>query len=839
MHGDLYRVSVHQCLDSLGLISVCQLIRCVNVNLDLSSGSLFHEFTELTSSISPGTCLRCGACKVPGCLRPVQITVILHGIYRILCKQIYKILCIVIAFTLKLLYKPVVDSVYCFLEGIDIHILFLCKGHTVALLPAAHDLLVAGTVDITLILNSLLACLINNLLLFRCQAVIDILVDTEEQTIIDCIPHGAVRLYLLYTGCVDRRQRVLLTLYRILLKCCVCLRPVHICGICPPSLIAFHKKVGTGHTNLQVLHVVYCFYFMLAVCQLTETILCDSHTMKSVLTKDLFQLFSGLTVKFCIRVIVGIIDKRQGYYIESRVKCRIDQIGMHGDLYRISVHQCLDSLGLISVCQLICCVNINLDFSAGCFFHKLTKLTSSVSPGTCFSCRACEVPCHLRPVKITVIRDGIKGITSVSGILGTLAFCVRRLVSCIGALFCKSLRKSCGNSRNISDDQKNCNGCSDHRHNCSGDLLKSNLQTFFDFDTNGNKKIYTYRRCYLSDRKVNCCHNTECYHIIAQSLTYRKHDRYKNVHRRVCINEASCDQENDVYDQKEGKLIMCNAGKKLRCRICNTKLGTYKREQGSTRYDQHDSTGCLCRIHKNVKQIFELNLTVDHHTNKQTVNNRYGCSLSWCKDTTVNSPEDDNRHQESPECIFKCIPAFFCGSFFTGWLNVMFLCLDHNDDHKSNTHQKSRNDTSHKHICNRYPCDRSVYNECDTRRYDNGDGTGGCHQCRGKRCGETALLNHSRDQNCSKCRNRCRAGTGDRSEEAGYDNTYNGDAALFMSYAGIYEVDQSFGNTGFCHNVSGQNKERDSKKQEFTDSGVHICSYDRQRCTGIKDGTYR
>ena len=63
--------------------------------------------------------------------------------------------------------------------------------------------------------------------------------------------------------------------------------------------------------------------------------------------------------------------------------------------------------------------------------------------------------------------------------------------------------------------------------------------------------------------------------------------------------------------------------------------------------------------------------------------------------------------------------------------------------------------------------------------------------------------------------------------------------ALFMSYAGIYEVDQSFGNTGFCHDVSGQNEERDGKKQEFTDSGVHICSYDRQRCAGIKDGTYR
>ena len=205
MHGDLYRISVHQCLDSLGLISVCQLIRCVNIDFDFSAGCFLHKLTELTSSISPGACLCCRACKVPGCFRPVQITVILHGIYRILCKKIYQILCIVIACTLKLLYKPIVNSVYCFFEGIDIHILFLCKGHTVALLPATHDLLIAGTVDVTLILNSLLTCLINNLLLFRCQAVINILIDAEEQTVIDCIPHGAVRLYLLYAGCIDGR----------------------------------------------------------------------------------------------------------------------------------------------------------------------------------------------------------------------------------------------------------------------------------------------------------------------------------------------------------------------------------------------------------------------------------------------------------------------------------------------------------------------------------------------------------------------------------------------------------------------------------------------------------
>lgn len=58
------------------------------------------------------------------------------------------------------------------------------------------------------------------------------------------------------------------------------------------------------------------------------------------------------------------------------------------------------------------------------------------------------------------------------------------------------------------------------------------------------------------------------------------------------------------------------------------------------------------------------------------------------------------------------------------------------------------------------------------------------------------------DQYGAKSCNSCRAGTGDGAEEAGYDNTYDGDTAFFVSYAGINEFDQSFGDTGFCHDVS-------------------------------------
>ena len=89
--------------------------------------------------------------------------------------------------------------------------------------PAVHDLFVAGTVDVTLIFNGFLSAFINNCLLLWCQSIIQILVDAEEQTVIDCIPHGAVWLNFLYTCCIDCRKRIFLSFYGVLLQCCVSL----------------------------------------------------------------------------------------------------------------------------------------------------------------------------------------------------------------------------------------------------------------------------------------------------------------------------------------------------------------------------------------------------------------------------------------------------------------------------------------------------------------------------------------------------------------------------------------------------------------------------------------
>ena len=129
--------------------------------------------------------------------------------------------------------------------------------------------------------------------------------------------------------------------------------------------------------------------------------------MQTVAGKDFLQFFSGFSVKFRICVIIRIIDKRKGYDIESRVKCGVDQVGMHGDLYRVSVHQCLDSFRLVSIGQLICSINIDFNLASGCFFHQLTKFTAAVCPGACLCCGACKVPGCFRPVKVTVVCHSI------------------------------------------------------------------------------------------------------------------------------------------------------------------------------------------------------------------------------------------------------------------------------------------------------------------------------------------------------------------------------------------------------------------------------------------------
>ena len=126
---------------------------------------------------------------------------------RIFSKGVYQILCIIKALGFQFSDKPFRYRLSCFLKGFDVEILIFQHLHTVLSLPAIQNLLIACTVDLTLVSNCLTACLINNRLLLRCQAVIQLLIDAEEQAVIVCVPQGNIFLYFLYTRRINRRKR--------------------------------------------------------------------------------------------------------------------------------------------------------------------------------------------------------------------------------------------------------------------------------------------------------------------------------------------------------------------------------------------------------------------------------------------------------------------------------------------------------------------------------------------------------------------------------------------------------------------------------------------------------
>ena len=293
MHRDLYRVSIDQRLNTFGLVSVGQLVCSVNINFNFAAGRFFHELTELTSALCPGTGFCRGAGEVPGLLRPVEIASVFYivGACRrciFLCKGFNQIFGIVIALAFQFVLIPGIYTVYRLFEGVDVHIFVFGDLDTVLVLPAVHNLIVTGTVDGTFVIDGFLSGLIDNFLLLRGQVVIDISVNTEEQAVINCIPHRAVRLYFLYACCIDSRERIFLAFYGFLLQGGVGLGPVHVGRIGAPAFVTLHQQVTSCHTDFQVFHIIDGFYFLLAVGQLAETVLGDSHAVQAVLIEDCF-----------------------------------------------------------------------------------------------------------------------------------------------------------------------------------------------------------------------------------------------------------------------------------------------------------------------------------------------------------------------------------------------------------------------------------------------------------------------------------------------------------------------------------------------------------------------
>ena len=278
--------------------------------------------------------------------------------------------------------------------------------------------------------------------------------------------------------------------------------------------------------------------------------------MQSVFLQKRIHLFPCLAVQFGICVLHRVKDKRQGYHVKARIESRIDQIGVHGDLYRVSVHQGLDTLGLVAVGKLVSRVYFYVYFAACGFLHELSELFPGLCPGTGLRGGAGKIPGLLFPAQITVVTDLIVILRTV------VPGCTVCMICQLGGSRIGASGKNLGQAHrylgDIGDHQQHHYTRCDHGHNCPGYLLQADFQSLFDLNTDGDKQIDTHRRRYLPDRQVDGCQNTEGHQVISQRLADRQHNGNKYVHGGVGINKASRDQEDHIHDQKENELIVGN-----------------------------------------------------------------------------------------------------------------------------------------------------------------------------------------------------------------------------------------------------------------------------------------
>ena len=327
--------------------------------------------------------------------------------------------------------------------------------------------------------------------------------------------------------------------------------------------------------------------------------------------------------------------------------------------------------------------------------------------------------------------------------------------------------------------------------------------------------------------------------IDAQLAGNGVHDRDKDVHGGVGIHEATCDQEDDVDDQQEDKLVAGDIQQQSLSSLGDAVNGTDVREDGSGTDDNHDGAGGLTGVHQNTGNILPLHLTINEQADDHSVDNGNCSGLSGSEDTAVDTAQNDDGNHESPEGLTEGLQALAPGSLFTGTGQALAAGLNHDQDDQSQTHHDTGDNTAHEHITNGFAGNGGVNDEGDGGGNNNRDG--GCsshHGCR-EVGGKAAAVDHSGDQNDTQCSDSGGTGTGNSAEETGNDDADDGDTASTVTDTVVDKANQASGDTGLGHDVTGQHEEGDGQQQELCHTAIDIGGNDGETVAGKQHGKHR
>ena len=150
---------------------------------------------------------------------------------------------------------------------------------------------------------------------------------------------------------------------------------------------------------------------------MTEAVLSDAQQVQAHALNDLADSLTGVAVQLGVNVVEGVEQEGQGHNVQALVKCRVDQVGVSGELSG-TVHNGLNAFRLVAGSQLVGSIDLNGDGTAGSVADHLAKVTAHVSPAGVLGSGAGIAPGLLLE---SGAGFGVAGVGAVVSSVGTVA----------------------------------------------------------------------------------------------------------------------------------------------------------------------------------------------------------------------------------------------------------------------------------------------------------------------------------------------------------------------------------------------------------------------------------
>ena len=321
-------------------------------------------------------------------------------------------------------------------------------------------------------------------------------------------------------------------------------------------------------------------------------------------------------------------------------------------------------------------------------------------------------------------------------------------------------------------------------------------------------------------------------HVHAASRNYRIQDWRQDQDSRSGFHQAANNQKQEVHQQHHDNPVVRNSKQSLCNSLRNLFDGKHAAQNRSGTNDDKNGRRGVCGFCKFDIDLFQVKFFVNKQSYQESVEYRDNRSFRWCKETAVDTSEDDNRNQQRPDCFLKSLPNSLAGELQTVAVVTVFLAVTNGNHDQGEAADNAWQEARHEHGTDGSSCGYAVHNHWDAWRNDCSQTSGSRYQSHGPSLLITHF-DHSRNHDGTDGSYRCRSRAGNRAEEQARNDGYYRKSAGKVTYQCVKETYQSLGKSAAFHQRAAEYEERNCHKRERVTRCKHT------RCQIVKvDGSY-